>query len=129
MSREEAENLIRHKEGRLCVRYVQRHDGTVITRDCQGLLRRKIRPPALIVMCMVCAALLAPLVLIWCSAEPGHGRRAGGLRSIEPFRTIMDWIDPPPVFMGAMPARPLQTCPTDTTATSTTDLFGSDSAR
>ncbi|MEP6946289.1 MAG: hypothetical protein ABJA02_10255 [Acidobacteriota bacterium] len=34
ISRDEAENLIRNAEGRLCVRYFQRADGTVITEDC-----------------------------------------------------------------------------------------------
>jgi hypothetical protein len=39
MSREEAETLIQNSEGRLCVRYFQRHDGTVITQDCPVGLR------------------------------------------------------------------------------------------
>lgn len=34
MTRAEAENLIRVKEGNLCVRYSQREDGTILTQDC-----------------------------------------------------------------------------------------------
>lgn len=34
MTAEEAEKLISATEGRLCVRYYQRADGTVITKDC-----------------------------------------------------------------------------------------------
>ena len=34
MSRDEAENLIANAEGRLCVRFFQRADGTVLTQDC-----------------------------------------------------------------------------------------------
>lgn len=34
MSRDDAERLVRNAEGRLCVRYFQRADGTVITEDC-----------------------------------------------------------------------------------------------
>lgn len=34
MSRDEAEALIMNAEGRLCVRFFQRRDGTVITQDC-----------------------------------------------------------------------------------------------
>lgn len=34
MSRLEAENLILKSEGRVCVRYFKRNDGTVITEDC-----------------------------------------------------------------------------------------------
>jgi hypothetical protein len=34
MSQAEAEGLLRRHEGRLCVRYYQRRDGTVLTGDC-----------------------------------------------------------------------------------------------
>jgi len=34
MTREQAEALVREKEGKLCVRLFQRQDGTVITLDC-----------------------------------------------------------------------------------------------
>src|SRR5262245_46538856 len=45
MTREEAEGLVSRREGRLCVRLLQRHDGTVLTQDCPvGLraLRKKV---------------------------------------------------------------------------------------
>ena len=34
MARDEAETLIMNAEGRLCVRFYRRADGTVITKDC-----------------------------------------------------------------------------------------------
>lgn len=34
MSRTEAENLIMNSDGRLCVRFFKREDGTVLTQDC-----------------------------------------------------------------------------------------------
>ncbi len=34
MSRSEAENLLIQSEGRVCVRYFRRTDGTVLTKDC-----------------------------------------------------------------------------------------------
>lgn len=34
MSKTEAENLIENAEGRLCVRFYKREDGTVLTKDC-----------------------------------------------------------------------------------------------
>ena len=34
MTKYDAENLLRLSEGRLCVRYYQRPDGTILTRDC-----------------------------------------------------------------------------------------------
>lgn len=45
MSRREAEALVRKKEGRLCVRFYRRADGTVLTKDCPvGIraIRRRI---------------------------------------------------------------------------------------
>lgn len=44
MTRAEAENLLINSEGRLCVRFYRRADGTVLTKDCpvgwQALKRR-----------------------------------------------------------------------------------------
>jgi hypothetical protein len=44
MTREDAENLVRQTEGRLCVRFYQRTDGTIITDNCpvglQAIKRR-----------------------------------------------------------------------------------------
>ena len=34
MTRYDAEHLLRLSEGRLCVRYYQRPDGTILTKDC-----------------------------------------------------------------------------------------------
>lgn len=34
MTKDEAENLIIEKEGRLCVRFYRRSDGTILTEDC-----------------------------------------------------------------------------------------------
>jgi len=39
MSRDEAESLIARNEGRLCVRFYRRTDGSIITRDCPVGLR------------------------------------------------------------------------------------------
>jgi hypothetical protein len=41
MTHAEAEELIREKEGKLCVRFFQRSDGTVLTADCPVGRRRK----------------------------------------------------------------------------------------
>lgn len=43
MCREEAEALIREREGNLCVRYFQRRDGTILTADCPVGLRVRRR--------------------------------------------------------------------------------------
>ncbi|HEY4244449.1 MAG TPA: hypothetical protein VGM88_31765 [Kofleriaceae bacterium] len=43
MTREEAEALIREKNGGLCVRYYRRPDGTILTGDCTVGIRRQRR--------------------------------------------------------------------------------------
>ena len=43
MTRDEAEALIVEKEGRLCLRYFQRADGTILLKDCTIGVRRKRR--------------------------------------------------------------------------------------
>jgi Carboxypeptidase regulatory-like domain len=43
MSAKEAENLVASREGRLCVRFYQRRDGTVLTKDCPVGLRIVMR--------------------------------------------------------------------------------------
>lgn len=44
ISRVEAEKLITEKEGKLCVQYYQRADGTILTDDCPIALRAMRRP-------------------------------------------------------------------------------------
>ncbi len=41
LTTDEAHQLIREKEGKLCVRFYTRDDGTVLTRDCPVGLQRK----------------------------------------------------------------------------------------
>jgi len=43
MSREQAEDLVNASEGRMCVSFYRRADGTVITSDCGGGLRLATR--------------------------------------------------------------------------------------
>jgi hypothetical protein len=44
MARDEAERLVREREGRVCVRFFQRRDGTVLTSDCPvGVQRKRLR--------------------------------------------------------------------------------------
>jgi hypothetical protein len=40
MSRSEAEDFIARSEGRVCIRYYRRKDGTIITENCPVGLRR-----------------------------------------------------------------------------------------
>lgn len=65
MTRDEAERTVAGAEGRLCVRYFQRSDGMLLTRDCPvGLaarMRRRLR--------LATAAILGLLTFAWVSCR------------------------------------------------------------
>lgn len=65
MSRREAEELIASREGRLCVRFYRRGDGTVITRDCPVGLRQLVRK----VSRVAGTALSALMSVSFCAAQ------------------------------------------------------------
>jgi hypothetical protein len=106
MSRAEAEALIREKEGSLCIRFYQRSDCTMLTANCPVGLRFVQRPFKWL------AAGAALLVATGVALATGHApagsqqgaarypQQSGGWRSIQPIKMIMDWFDPPVVFMG-----------------------------
>ncbi len=49
LTRDEAQALIVEKEGKLCVRYFQRHDGTILLKDCAiGVQRTRTRTRRLV---------------------------------------------------------------------------------
>jgi hypothetical protein len=49
MTSQQAEALIREKEGNLCARYFQRADGTVMTADCPvGVRKKRVRAAAFV---------------------------------------------------------------------------------
>jgi hypothetical protein len=98
MARTEAEALVAEKEGRLCVRFYRRPDGTMLTRNCQapaGLHRW-----ALAAIGLVVSLLLTLHALIFAyPIERGDGSSGlGTAREVEPLRTILEWIDPTPTI-------------------------------
>jgi hypothetical protein len=106
LSRSEAEALIERTEGRLCVRFYQRADGTVMTSDCPVGLQA-VRRLALAVGAGVAMLLMAfggALALFGAHARDGtSGSRRW--RDVEPIHTIVEWISPSPprpVVMGAL---------------------------
>jgi hypothetical protein len=100
MSREEAEELIIQKEGRLCVRFFRRYDGTLMTRDCPiGL--RALRRPLRILFGLAAMILVLAFGL---TASSGSGRiRNSPITRTEPIRTFLDWIDPDGKLPGNRP--------------------------
>jgi hypothetical protein len=106
MPRDEAENLIHEREGRLCVRFFKRDDGTVLTRDCPVGLRavrqRLIRS----------AAALAGLLLAMIGGTAFGSRLSRWLPNSlrTPSQSLSQWVEPtpdpiacqPPAMMGKM---------------------------
>jgi hypothetical protein len=109
MTRPEAEALLRAKEGRLCVRFYVRRDGTALTQDCpRGLAALRRGTVRLAARLAAAAVFLLSLVLILPARQRNRGTEPEW-RDIEPVRTVLDWIDPRPAppLMGAPPALPL----------------------
>jgi hypothetical protein len=96
MSREEAEAFVTSREGPGCVRFYRREDGTIQTRDCPralGLLASGSRYAAARLACFA----LFLLSLLFATTHRGFECESRTpLRSVEPFKTVMDWLDPPP---------------------------------
>lgn len=60
MTRRDAENLLLNAEGRVCVRYFKRKDGTVITKDCPvgwKAIKRRVSKTAAAFASLIFAAL------------------------------------------------------------------------
>ena len=104
MRRQEAEALVREKEGRLCVRFYRRPDGTLLTKDC-GLIVRARRRAAWAWGAGV-AALLA--LTAWAgSLLPGFGPALSGRFKRTPAAVIKGPGPTRPVpLMGEAVAQP-----------------------
>jgi hypothetical protein len=95
MTAQEAERLVARKEGRLCVRFFQREDGTVMTQDCpRGLaaVRRAARRAPLVIGGALAAMFLLLFGLV--GAAVGLNNRNGtNLSNVQPFKTINGWLN------------------------------------
>jgi hypothetical protein len=105
MTREAAQALVADREGRLCVRYYQRADGTVITQDCGGGLRRAIKRGRILTAtaaAFLLSAVLAPLGIGSASKSSSQNSCAPALPALTgtPSAIMGDVIAPPPPMMG-----------------------------
>ena len=100
MRRVEAERLVASTEGRLCVRYYRRKDGTILTKDCPvGLaaLRRRISAVASAVAGLVFGLVGGTAAgLAYRAFEPAPGGYEAVAGAMEP---IPREVEPP--IMGA----------------------------
>lgn len=90
MQRDEAEDFMRSREGRTCIRFYRRHDGTVLTRDCpvglKAVKQRFVRA----------AAALAGIVVALVTGTL-FGSRLNGLKPVDfrsPRTAFAEWIEP-----------------------------------
>jgi hypothetical protein len=117
MTRRKAEGFLAARQGRTCTLLYRRADGTVLTRDCPVGLRAARRRAAH-ALGAAAAVLLACLGFVRGVARdtgvlPEPLRPVGGkspaeaglawLRGHEPFKTVIDWLDPPPPPLPAPP--------------------------
>lgn len=98
MSRQEAEAFLASVEGRTCLRLFRRHDGRVLTQDCPaGRKARRRRLVALAALFLAgFVAGLALLLSCFGDKQTQGRRRFTELRRHEPFRTVLEWLDPSP---------------------------------
>ncbi|MBX3120531.1 MAG: hypothetical protein KF784_15840 [Fimbriimonadaceae bacterium] len=106
MSREDAEHLVNTHEGRLCIRYVQRPDGKIMTKHCpQGEIVRGRRKFALVLVSSA-AFLVASMASVMTpreQKESWYQSTKEKARKIPPFKAIIDKLDPEPtVLTGQM---------------------------
>jgi hypothetical protein len=95
MSRAEAEAFVTSKEGPGCVRFYRRDDGTIQTRDCPRaaeMLARGTRYTAARLLAFALLILGLAFVMV---PKGDDDEKSPPLRSVEPFKTAMDWLDPP----------------------------------
>ncbi len=110
MSHNEAERLINTHEGRLCIRYVQRPDGKIMTRHCpKGEVVRGRKKLALVLVSAMAFAVasIASVVVPREKKEDWYQSTKANARKIEPFKSIIDKLDPQPaphVMVGEIAA-------------------------
>lgn len=97
MTRDEAENLLLTSEGRVCIRFYRRADGTILTKDCpvgwQAVKRRVSRAATAVVS--LCAGIFAGIFAFTQSKTETPGAAAVEVESI---RRI---VPPPPSLAEA----------------------------
>jgi hypothetical protein len=102
MSRDEAEALLQKSEGRLCVRFYQRADGTVMTSDCSiGVRRKRVRRLAVLAAGVGAAGALASM-----TAERPEMRQMGAVARMGDSAPMGSVAFPDPPAMLDPPPRP-----------------------
>lgn len=104
MTRDEAESFLQKAEGRVCVRYYERADGKVMTRDCpKGMAA--VRKSAAMSVLMIATVWTTAVSFLLAKPIPRakFEEVKAQVRESEPIKSIIDKMSPPPpVVMGKM---------------------------
>ena len=98
MSRGEAERLVASAEGRLCVRFYRRADGTILTQDCPvgvAAIRAKVRRVATAAASFALSFLAGVGITLGLREKPAERRASPGIAAPERVDP-----QPPPIEMG-----------------------------
>jgi hypothetical protein len=110
MTDREAEDLVRGTTGRLCGRYYERADGTIMTKDCKrGLagVRRQLILSAFAFICLMVASFAYAVRPVRRSAPVKSVEQVKReLRAKQPFAGILDQVDPIRQYAGAVVVLP-----------------------
>jgi len=104
MMRDEAEALLRERNGNLCVRYYQRQDGTILLADCT--VGRASRSRHRWIAAGAAAAITAGLGAAAVAHRVGDHQVRMGEIAAPPTRVLMGAIAPPPPTEVHEPAPP-----------------------
>src|ERR1043165_95938 len=98
MTEHEAQTLITDTEGKMCVRFYRRSDGTMMTKDCPVGWRAIKRRIALVgsVAAAVFVAMFSLLTLGVFASVRGNGN--GGIRFVNPIARVHGWLFPQAVM-------------------------------
>lgn len=88
MTRDQAETLIARTEGRLCVKFYRRRDGSIITQDCPVGLRAIRRRVSYL------AKAIGSAVLSFMAGVGIHEAFSSSLALLQPRRTLGEMIQP-----------------------------------
>jgi hypothetical protein len=105
MTRREAEELVVRTEGKLCVRFYRRADGTMLTADCPVGVAA-LRRPVLLMGALAAAFLIATLGALTAGAFVVPRARDDGRNLPGPIQMVMDWLFPPQVCVMGDPFVP-----------------------
>lgn len=107
LSLEDIAQLVQSKEGRLCVKFYRRADGTILTDDCPTGLRR-VRRRVMMVASLAFAMLAGVFGFAALnSTTAGRTLRGTWIARTDSGRALIDWLYPEPACtMGLMVAPP-----------------------